>query len=473
MFKYMCVVLMVLIIQFPTAAQEITITTCDFASLQTALDTESDVNIVLDCSGTIVFEEEITILGDKRIVGGEGVVFDGDNQTRFFWVESGERFFLEAVTLQNGQAEQGGAILNQGITSIINVVFMNNTGRMGGAIYNERELLVQDSKFNNNIATAEEDDEPAVGGAILNQLPALLAVINTTFVENEAEYGGAIFNFSELTIGDSTFVGNTAQWTGAGIHNAVFGNATVLNSVFSDHNADYGTVIMNDNANLTIMDSIFSGNTAQAFGGVLYNINNGTISILYSQFINNSASFAGVIHNEVGELTVETSLFYQNSSFNQAGAIYNLDTATITNSTFLENSAADRGGALYAFGSGTQMTIIHSTFVNNTDTGGAGTLYVYGMATLIANLITGDSGQCSGMSEIVADDTNISTQACGDARVVDDLMLGEFDGVIIPLLPDSPALDALDAPCAAEVDQLGTPRPQGDKCDIGAVEMDF
>lgn len=470
MFKYMCAVLLMLIIQFPTSAQEVTLTTCDFASLRDALDNDENMNITLDCSGTLVFEDEIVILGNKRIVGGEGVIFDGDNQTRFFWVESGEKLFLEAVTLQNGQAEQGGAILNQGITSIINVVFSQNTAQTGGAIYNMRELLIQDSKFNNNIATADDDNDDAVGGAIYNDI-GLLNVINTSFMENEAEYGGAIFNFSELTISDSTFTGNTATRSGAGVYNATFSNTTIIGTLFSEHVAVYGATFMNDSGTLNIINSIFSDNTAQDFGGVIQNINDGTISILYSQFISNSADFAGAIHNEVGEVTIENSLFYQNTGFYMAGAIYNFDMATITNSTFIENSAVDHGGAVYTFGDDAIANIVHSTFVNNTDGNRAGAIYVYGTATLTYNLITGEGGQCGGLSEIVADETNLTTQACADATLVDDLILGEFDGEIIPLLPDSPALDAYNTPCAVDVDQIGTTRPQGDKCDIGAVEM--
>ena len=39
------------------------------------------------------------------------------------------------------------------------------------------------------------------------------------------------------------------------------------------------------------------------------------------------------------------------------------------------------------------------------------------------------------------------------------------------LLPDSPALDAIPAGvCAVAIDQRGEARPQGDGCDIGAVE---
>ena len=39
------------------------------------------------------------------------------------------------------------------------------------------------------------------------------------------------------------------------------------------------------------------------------------------------------------------------------------------------------------------------------------------------------------------------------------------------LLPGSPAIDAANSDYCPATDQIGTPRPQGDGCDIGAIEF--
>jgi hypothetical protein len=40
----------------------------------------------------------------------------------------------------------------------------------------------------------------------------------------------------------------------------------------------------------------------------------------------------------------------------------------------------------------------------------------------------------------------------------------------LALLPGSPALNQIPAPCAVTTDQRGIHRPQGPKCDIGSFE---
>lgn len=55
-----------------------------------------------------------------------------------------------------------------------------------------------------------------------------------------------------------------------------------------------------------------------------------------------------------------------------------------------------------------------------------------------------------------------------------DLISAELeDGspAYFPLLEDSPAIDAADDEYCPETDSIGTPRPQGAGCDIGAYEL--
>ncbi|MDX2077851.1 MAG: hypothetical protein SFZ02_15595 [bacterium] len=71
---------------FPVFADDTTLTTCDFASLQQAVESaNADGGVItLDCEGIITFTEEILITGDVSIIGGENSIFDGGGQTHFF-----------------------------------------------------------------------------------------------------------------------------------------------------------------------------------------------------------------------------------------------------------------------------------------------------------------------------------------------------------------------------------------------------
>ena len=63
----------------------------------------------------------------------------------------------------------------------------------------------------------------------------------------------------------------------------------------------------------------------------------------------------------------------------------------------------------------------------------------------------------------------IADGSCG-SMAGGDPMLAEMGGALFPPLDGSPALDAADARHCTETDQIGTSRPQGGGCDIGAIE---
>mgnify|MGYP001194497546 CR=1 FL=1 len=466
-FVMVVVMMLILSVYFPISAQEVIVTTCDFESLQEALNSQA-TTITFDCSGEIIFDDFITVFGNKQIDGGGDVAFDGNRETLLFVVNIDASLIVDGVTFQNGKDADAGAILNYGNVSIFDSTFVHNRALNGGAITNAGQLSITNSKFDGNRA---EDDVQSLAGAIFNAEGSNITITNTTFLNNFASYGGAIFNIGNLTVSESTAFDNEAEFSGGVVYNFGGGVATIQDSLFFENQAFDGGALVNDNGTLTITTSEFSDNTVESDGGVLYNMNDGAVTVFGSTFRGNSASFVGAIYNTQGEVAIFDSTFYQNNSYTQAGAIYNNDILNITNSTFVENSANDRGGAVYTFGQNTIVTITHSTFVNNTDSGGMGAIYSYGTTTVSDSIITGEEGQCGGLSPILADDTNLANHACGDSVVMNDLLLGEFNGKFVPLLPDSPALDAIDAPCEPENDQIGTTRPQGEKCDIGAVEM--
>lgn len=469
-------ILLILVISYPAQADDATITTCDFNNYSSAMTTlnRGGGTLTIDCSGVITVPVHQVIRHDVTITATGDVIFDGEGRSLHFIVQENASLTLVNLTLKNGyDVAAGGAIINYGTLVTDSVIFEANFAPMSsGAIFNFGDLTVQNSKFLNNRTTFNPEARQLLesGGAITNMPYGNVIISDSTFSGNQANGGGAIVNASRMTIENSTFLDNEAVYGGVILYGSTDGVIIISNTLFSDNIAKYGGVFYAEGGDLILSNSQVSHNRGRSEGGVIFN-NNGAIEWVDSRFDNNSAPIGGVINNYLGTINITRSTFFGNSTVNQGGAIYNNDRITVTSSTFYQNHADDRGGAIYNFGQNTNVRILHSTFADNTANVGFGTLYNYGTMTSTYSIFSGGANQCGGLRPIDADETNLASSACADATVVDDLMLGEFDGMLIPLLPDSPALDAYDAPCAVEFDQLDTSRPQGEACDIGAVEI--
>ena len=175
------------------------------------------------------------------------------------------------------------------------------------------------------------------------------------------------------------------------------------------------------------------------------------------------------------------------------GAIYVAEsTADLQNMTFTGNSAEQHGGAVYGWGS--TMSLLNVTVTDNQagtageEPGLGGGLWILNSTITLANtLLAGNfadiAPDCSG--EITSADYNLFNDltGCTFTPAAHDLTnlaphLAAFNGQVVPLTANSPALDAANpATCPAD-DQLHTLRPiDGDQdgvavCDIGAYESE-
>lgn len=134
---------------------------------------------------------------------------------------------------ESNSAENGGAIyLNAPDVVANSCVFVNNNaGNNGGAIYSHEALDMIDCRFENNNAGKS-------GGAVLIASNLSDAQIKSTFINNHASNGGAIFFNGTGRVGNIKFINNSAAEGGAIFTN---GNLTVENAAFKDNRADDGT----------------------------------------------------------------------------------------------------------------------------------------------------------------------------------------------------------------------------------------
>ena len=225
---------------------------------------------------------------------------------------------------------------------------------------------------------------------------------------------------------------------------------------------------------LSISSSTFSHNSAYG-GGAIDNKGDGELSITNSTFSHNSAEDdSGAIDNW-GELSVSSSTFSDNSAEDDGGAIYNWDGGelSIVNSTFSDNSA-DTGGAIDNWG---ELSVSSSTFSNNSAEGGAIYNREDGELSMVNSIIAGSGGACYSDGRLRHNINNFIQDGSCSPGFSGDPMLGKLvepeDGspAYFPLLAGSPVIDAAYDDLCPETDQIGTKRPQGAGCDIGAIEF--
>ena len=277
---------------------------------------------------------------------------------------------------------------------------------VGGAVSTQGGLEISDSSFTGNTTDAD-------GGAIRVNVTngQLTKIQNTTFSENEAigydvaDSGAVSIGNGDVVIDNSKFLNNEAKVAGA-IYaytgNNHYVNVSIKNSVFDGNTADaigaVGNFASARNADtlkaggMTIENTDFKNNKATASNndgaGALFLGSESQTSITGGEFTGNtSASRGGAISmrtNDLGNhstanLDINGVLFERNTAATQGGAIFNTfynsktnsRAVTIASSRFNSNEAAF-GGAIYNDGTGDRagniasMNLSDVTFINNT-----------------------------------------------------------------------------------------------------------
>ena len=232
---------------------------------------------------------------------------------------------------------------------------------------------------------------------------------------------------------------------------------------------------INNNGNLTLVNSTVSDNTSSGFGGgAIYSVS--SLNITGSTISGNTANGNG-----------------------NGGGIAGIGTINITNSTISGNSGA-YGGGIITFNN-TALTITSSTISNNSSQNFGGGVLEQANGAIIRNTIIADNtagttnpdvsgtfnSEGYNLIENVSNATINETQNAGTNITGQDPMLGTLQNnggmtQTQALLPGSPAIDKGKS-FGAAVDQRGFTRPAdsmaianaagGDGADIGAFEVQF
>ncbi|WP_409199327.1 hypothetical protein [Methanobrevibacter sp. DSM 116169] len=354
------------------------------------LDVKSTGNLMLFATNNDLIEEEefdielkanyngntftgladaITALapGDEEIILGSDISASSSNPP----ITINKNLIINGMghTINGNSIPKMFLIINNVNVTFINLTFMNAVGSNDGT-------------------------NKAYGSVILIENANQVLIINSTFLNNRANYGGAIFGYANnLTIINSNFNNNFARYNGGAIciqeygimHSpGKLGIINIFDSTFDNNDANHaatGTAggaggaiyyqLENQGSKLFVNNSNFTNNYANFTGGAIYsNVTNMNLTITNSYFENNVGRNGGAVSIQQGEYTlIKDSKFIENKAYkitthDDGGAIFNrVHNAIIMNSLFERNSVPNAGGAIYNLGN--YVTLNNLTIFNN------------------------------------------------------------------------------------------------------------
>jgi predicted outer membrane repeat protein len=297
--------------------------------------------------------------------------------------------------VNNTATSIGGAIINNGKLVVDNSAFEDNVANYyGGAIFNWDDLQVTNSAFDGNDILVRNiramDNVDHGGAAIYNWKNGKLDISKSNFTNNIKNYKngnllvGAVATIGDATISDSYFVNNSGRWGGAlsvmgGESSSATNFIDIDGTKFVNNSALYGGAMFVWGSNYSISNSVFDNNLAFGKGNMTPNNNNGGAlvvtqgnipisgTIINSNFTNNKAQYGGAAWINEGTVDISNSNFINNTATVKAGAIgfepaYTKITATVYATNFINNTAGVDGGAIYSNG---DLRISDSDFDNN------------------------------------------------------------------------------------------------------------
>ena len=373
----------------------------------------------------------ITQTGGATVIAGPGeaaLTLDAHSASRDLEVGPGVNISLSGLTLINGSAPTGGALLSAGTLTLSNCGVTQSVAQSdGGGIYSTGNLNVTGSTIANNQAKATTAGVGAAGGGIYSAGAAVIS--STTFASNSAldpvatmgsaaggaAAGGAVYAGSSLSLTQDKFTANSVSGGSSqqGIGGLALGGAI---DAVNGLSATQITV----SSNTATGGASAAGQPANATGGGIAflktaNISSSTLSGNIANGGRNSEASAdgpglgmggGIFGGQASTLTLNTSVVSgnraitfgnystggaQGSAYAEGGGIFGA-TTTISGSTLSSNIAQGgngyensphkggpggdaRGGGV---ASASALSITLSTVTGNQAIGGSG--YAYGGA---------------------------------------------------------------------------------------------
>ena len=274
--------------------------------------------------------------GTSQAAGGAGIYHSGGNIT------ISDSQFIGNKLIANGYAANGGAIY------------------VAGAV----EVKISDSLFEENYAIFGN------GGAIFASSAAVVTIDNTIFRDNFARSnGGAIQGGqgSKFSISDSTFTGNIAGGAGGALHTTK-GYISISGSSFTDNQAGEGGAIYTWYT-FNAADSVFTDNRASS--GTAYEIKNSDDTTFLKDVSFGGSGHGGAVFFNApsgDNANIVNTTFFGNTAKNRGGAMYIVSagyghSVDIVNTTIAGNTAGVAGGGIHYYASTTDHMLIANSII--------------------------------------------------------------------------------------------------------------
>lgn len=323
---------------------------CTGGALQTALTGGGLVTFNCGPGPVTIASNTYVITSDTTVDGGDLITLDGEDLRQHFLVQPSARLTLRRIALTRGNFANGGSIYNQGTTVLANVRFdRNSASNNGGAIYNTASgtLIVNHATFSQNQVPLGV----GYGGAITSL--GNITVTGSVFTQNEARYGGGLFvgGSAQGEVVDTVFSTNQAQMFGGGLYmNNDSSVVTMTHAAFDKNTATSGAGLGRSGGRLTVQHASFTDNTAASQGGAL-NVSGAGVPV---RVVNTTFSGNVVSNSQGGGIFNNGTLELVNVTLkNNTNGVFNFGTGEITQ---MRNSVLDNPGYLNCDGDGTPVT---------------------------------------------------------------------------------------------------------------------
>lgn len=334
----------------------------------------------------------------------------------------------------------------------------------GAGIRSNADLDLQRVVMTDN--RADPSGGPVRGGALFAQ--GTTTITDSRFTHNYSNRdGGAVFAGGPTSVNGSTFTDNVGYNGGALTVDGA--DVDIAGSEFSRNSGGSGGAIRLARGNLTAHDTVFRSNDSGGGpGGALWA--DQTVSSIRLERVamveNSGRTGALTTFSPIGNFVINDSTISDNvatmtwrDQYNRAaGGIATMGPVNlrISGSTIAHNSAVAGGGANLDLTPANGATVLIEDSIVSDPLGGAPNCETNGNSfTVVRSMITDGT--------------------CGTAASPDSPLLGPLGAIgdTFVRVPDagSAATDAHPGPCSTATDQLGTPRPAGSACDIGAFEQ--
>jgi parallel beta-helix repeat protein len=443
------------------AAQSLTVCpagppTCDFASVQAAVDAASDGDVIKVARGTysdvhsrsaptgypdppdsgvilqvVYIDKSITLRGgyssafaDPPNPEANPTTLDAHREGRVLCMIGEISPTVEGVRLTGGDATGlggnpwegdagGGVYVLSAAATISGSQFFGNNAEFGGGLFLAHSVA---TLLGNTLS-----DNLAAKGAGLFLYHSPSVVSGNIIASNGGEYGGGLLLWnSAATLDHNTIVANDANWGGGGLYASnspatLSGNTISMNSarwggglslydsdailsgndVLSNTAVYGGGLYLGYSAALVSSNTVFS-NTAGYDGGGLYLRESAALVSGNTVFSNTAGYDGGGLYLRESGATLSGNMVFSNTAIRDGGGLYLLkgDTA-VSGNIFSSNTANRDGGGVYL--SYSPATLNGNAIVANAAAGTGGGLCLYGsLATLSGNTISANSADSGG-----------------------------------------------------------------------------